>query len=139
MKNKQKKEKYIMICPKCKSSDIYRDKSNPLQAATGLPDMYICNKCEFRGYTFPEIPISELEEFQEKIKKGNIEQIKTVKSKQIDTSYGKFIVNIWWKIFSPLTILLGLFITIKHFFGIFIIIIGLIMFYFAYLKKNETL
>ncbi len=51
------KNKFVIVCPKCKSPDIYRDTSNNLTGAMGLPSMYVCNKCEFSGYSFPEIAV----------------------------------------------------------------------------------
>ena len=56
-----KKEKYVMICPKCKSTDISRDHTNIIEDAMGLPSMFTCRKCGFTSHVFPEIDISELE------------------------------------------------------------------------------
>jgi hypothetical protein len=42
------------------SPDTQIDKGNPLQPALGMPATYVCNKCDHRGYNFPEIELEEL-------------------------------------------------------------------------------
>ncbi len=51
------KKKYIKICPKCKSIDIgLRPQSLWF---FGLPPTFKCNKCNYIGYIFPEIKLTE--------------------------------------------------------------------------------
>jgi ribosomal protein L37AE/L43A len=69
----KKEEKYVMICPKCKSPDVEMDATNPVQPAFGLPPMYICHKCGHSGNAFPEVPISEIEEFEKRSQKRGID------------------------------------------------------------------
>jgi transposase-like protein len=68
------KDPYIFICPRCKSPDVVMDKSNPLQPALGLPPVYVCNKCGYSSYVFPEIKLSELEDFKKDVKEEDEEE-----------------------------------------------------------------
>ncbi len=58
-KPKPMKEEFVKVCPRCRSIDIGFSKNR--LAAFGLPQTYFCRKCGFRGYSFPEINIKELE------------------------------------------------------------------------------
>lgn len=49
-----KKEKYLTICPKCKSLDVSSDNSDTL-AGFGIPANYKCNKCNYVAKIFPQI------------------------------------------------------------------------------------
>ena len=137
-KTSSKNEKYVMVCPKCKSPDVYMDKSNPLQPAMGLPAMYICNKCKHSGYNFPEVQLSELDEFEEEVNKERISDAKKDNSSLVDTSYGNFEVRVFWKISAPLTILVGIYLLFKEpISGTILTLIGIIMFYITYFKKRK--
>ena len=66
--NKKKKKKiqaprYIKICPRCNSIDIEIKGQGHLSGLTalGLPTVYRCRKCGYRGYAFPEIDLNEIE------------------------------------------------------------------------------
>ncbi len=63
---KKGKHQYVMVCPRCKSPDVWADKSNPLQPALGLPSVYSCKTCDYSGYNFPEVELSELERLEKK-------------------------------------------------------------------------
>ena len=136
-KNNQKKEKYVRVCPKCKSINIKQDKST-LQQTGALPTMYICNKCGHSGYTFPEVKLSELKKFEVEVDAEHLRDNKKDKTELIDTSYGKFEVRLWWKIVSPIMILLGVFLLFfEPISGIISLILGLITFYITYFKKRK--
>ena len=135
---KKKEEKYVMVCPKCKSPDIKIDKTNPLQPAMGLPAMYICGKCGHSGYAFPEVPLSELDKFEEGYNKERIVDSVTDKSLKVDTSYGSFVVRVLWKISSPITLIFGIFSLFKEpILGYILILSALVMFYITYFKKRK--
>jgi predicted RNA-binding Zn-ribbon protein involved in translation (DUF1610 family) len=53
-------EKLVLVCPKCKSIDVGLDKISSAQMAMGFATKYVCNKCGYLGYLFPEVPISKL-------------------------------------------------------------------------------
>lgn len=136
MASKQK-ERYVTICPKCKCTDVYQDKST-LQQTGALPTMYICNKCKHSGYTFPEIELSKLESFEEKVDAKNLRNNKKDKTELIDTSYGKFGVRFWWKIVSPMAILFAIFLLFfEPISGTIFLVLGAIMFYITYFKKRK--
>jgi hypothetical protein len=138
-KPSSKKEKSVMICPKCKSQDVSIDNSNSLQSVMGLPTMYICNKCKYSGYAFPEVKLSELSKFkEEKVNKKPISKTKKDDSSPIDTSYGNFEVRAFWKISAPITLLFGIYLLFKEpLSGTIITLIGLFMFYITYFKKRK--
>jgi hypothetical protein len=132
------KEKYVMVCPKCKSPDISIDRSNPLQGSMGLPSMYVCNKCDHTGYSFPEVEISGLEEFEKEVRSENLIDESKDKTPLVDVNYGKFMVTIFWKISSISMLFLGIYYLPKlPIVGVLNLIIGMFMFYFAYLKKHK--
>jgi hypothetical protein len=139
MKNKNhQKERYTRVCPKCKSFEVYMDASNPLQGSLGLPPLYICDKCKYSGVSFPEVQISELDDFKEKVKKKHLSKTKKDKSSLVDVSYGDFIVRFLWKISSPVTIIGGIiFLFLEVIIGIFLILLGIFMFYITYFKKRK--
>jgi len=65
MNNIMVKENFILICPKCCSTDVKTDFSNAGMVATGMfKNEYICNYCGYSGEFFPEIKESELEEYK---------------------------------------------------------------------------
>lgn len=140
MLKRAKKEKYLKICPKCKSIDIGPDKST-LQQIGVLPQNYICKKCGYSGFVFPEIAISKLKEFKEEIDKEQLRDTKKDQSELIDTSYGGFQVRFWWKIAGPALVILGLLslwradITL----GVILLAMGVFMFYITYFKKRKLL
>ena len=98
LKNVEPKEKYIMVCPICKSVDISVDNSDMLVGAVGIPANYICNNCQYCAKIFPEITEEEALKASPKAKNTPI----NTQTERIDTSYGKFMVNVWWKIIGPL-------------------------------------
>ena len=137
MAKKKKKEKYVKVCPKCKSPNVRMDKST-LQQIGALPTVYICGKCEHSGYNFPEVPISELKGFEEEVDKEHLRDVKKDKTPLLDTSYGKFEVRFWWKIVAPVFLLLGIFLLFKDpIYGIILTVLGLFMFYITYFKKRK--
>ena len=133
-----KKEKYVMICPKCKSPDVYMDKSNALQPAMGLPAVYICNKCKQSGNYFPEIKLSELEEFENEVGNEKNLDIKENETPPTDTTYGNFVVKVFWKISAPVALILGIFFLFRNLtIAIVLILMGIFMSYFSYFKKRN--
>jgi hypothetical protein len=100
-----KDEKFVKICPRCKSTNISIDPTNPLFGSEGLPPTYICNKCNYTNKIFPEIAVSEIKSFKKSKIKVNKEALR---SDIIDKSYGKFMVRGIWKISGPLLIILSL-------------------------------
>ena len=56
-KKKQKKIKsHVRICPRCNSTDVSTDFSNPGIVGTGLVNSaFRCNNCNYKEFFFPEI------------------------------------------------------------------------------------
>jgi hypothetical protein len=133
-----------MVCPKCKSPDISTDKSNPLIGQMGLPTKYVCNNCEYAGYSFPEVDITEIEKFEEDAAKTETKETGE-KPELVDTNYGKYEVRLIWKISSVALIIISL--ANLYFFrnagNSFILsnsitlILGFLMFYVTYFKKRK--
>jgi hypothetical protein len=136
-KEQKKEEQYVMICPKCKSLDVYMDRTNPLQPAMGLPSMYICDKCGHSGNTFPEVLVSEIEEFEEEVKDEDTNIVPN-KTQKVDTSYGNFEVRFIWKITAPLLLVLGVIILGKvPLLGAILTLASLFFIYITYFKKRK--
>ncbi len=56
--------KVKITCPKCGSTDVKLNIT--ASAAVGAPQMYICNKCGYQNYLFPQIgKTNEKEETEE--------------------------------------------------------------------------
>ncbi|MCP3682510.1 MAG: hypothetical protein GY861_07445 [bacterium] len=89
------KEKYVKICPKCNSPDVFIDSDDKIWAATGIISNFVCNNCGFRSKIFPEVEVSELKNLDKPHK------VKETKQEKVDTAYGKFIVFGWWKVLGP--------------------------------------
>lgn len=136
-KTKKTKDRYTTVCPKCKSPDIRQDKST-LQQLGALPTMYICNKCGYSSYSFPEVNVSELDGFEEEVDKENLRDSRKKKSILLDPSYGNFQVRFVWKIGAPITIIIGL-LTFPNepFTGTFLISAGIVASYITYFKKRK--
>ena len=132
------KEKYVKICPQCKSIDIEQEKHNYLQSTSTIPFNYICNKCGHSSKFFPEIEISKLEEFQKEVDKKRARNLEKDQTPLVDTSYGKFEVRFWWKVLSIIFLVLG---TISFFYhwmvGLSFLIPGLFMFYITFFRKRK--
>ena len=131
----QKKEKYVKICPKCKSTDIAFEKST-MQALGQLPNRYICSNCGYGGYQAVEIAASKLAKLR---KTAEAMQTAVDKHELVDTSYGHFEVRVMWKLFAPFLIIAGIFFLIRGwaFGAVIAIIAGLFMFNIAYFKKRK--
>ncbi len=131
--NRSKKGQYIIVCPKCKSSDIKQDDS-VLQQIGALPSMHLCNKCGYAGYVFPEVLVSKLDTFKEEVERNK----KRFSGKgMIDPSYGDFQVRFVWKITAPLTIFIGILLLNRELYvALILIVIGSIASYITYFKKK---
>ena len=138
-KKSSKEEKYVRVCPQCKSSDVAIDRYNSLQPAMGLLAVYRCNKCGYLGNYFPEVKLSEIKEFKEEVtKEHHLSDTKKDNSSMVDTSYGNFEVRVFWKISAPITLLVGIFLLFKEpISGTIITLLGIFMFYITYFKKRK--
>jgi hypothetical protein len=135
---RKEKEEYVMVCPKCKSPDVESDRTNPLQPAMGLPQIYLCNRCGHSGPNFPEVELSELEHFETEAKKEKLVDTKEDATPKVDSRYGVFEVRVLWKITGPVILLLGILLAFKEFIlGAIAILFGLVMIYITYFKKRN--
>ncbi len=96
----KKKDDFVRICPKCNSTDISTDFSNPALNATGLfNNAYVCNNCGNTGNFFPEVERATLDPVKGKGR--------TEKRNLINASYRKNILW-YWKFSAPLCFLIGI-------------------------------
>ncbi len=65
-KNKENKPRYVRICPRCRSLNIEISHQGSLSGLTalGLPTIYRCKDCGYRGYAFPEIDLNKIKSKQ---------------------------------------------------------------------------
>ena len=139
----KKKKQYVMVCPQCKSPDIHRDVDSKIQGALGLPSLYVCNKCGHSSHLFPEVEISELEEFEHEVDKKHERHVKKDKTELLDTSYGNMWVRfakhiVVWKLVGSLFLIFGIIVFQKlPWVGAFIILLSLGVIYIAFVKKRK--
>ena len=76
-------EKYIKVCPKCGSSEVGPDFSNPAVWAYGSNPQYSCDSCQHVGLVFPEVVEKDVKEVSKKFKSDD-------KSPKVDTYSGYF-------------------------------------------------
>jgi hypothetical protein len=137
---KKPKDIYIPVCPKCKSTNVHPDYSNVLVPAMGLPATYICENCKNQGYVFPEVKRSELADFQKgvlKIQEPEILDEVEEKEPDITLNYGRFVVNIVWKLTGPISFIAGLLMLRDNLlWAILYILTGALLSYAAYRKKK---
>jgi len=87
-----KKENYVIVCPKCGSSNVSFEQE-AAYVATGLLNQFKqCNNCGYHGMIFPEVPRSQVKE----IPKNEVKEKKNVKLEQTSfgEGYSKFIIYI---------------------------------------------
>jgi len=131
------KDMFVKVCPKCKSTNVTVDKST-LQQVGVFPTLYICNNCNHSAYTFPEIKLSKLENFENAVDKNKLRDLKGKKTELIDTYYSDFQVQFIWKLSAIFIILIGLiFIFNNLLVGTVLILLGLIIFLITYFKKRN--
>ena len=59
----EEKEKYIKLCPKCRSINVKQNQQGGL-AFFGLPTFYTCQDCKFTNNFFPEVTPGNLKKLQ---------------------------------------------------------------------------
>ncbi|MBI5355536.1 MAG: hypothetical protein HZB68_03715 [Candidatus Aenigmarchaeota archaeon] len=62
------KEKYVRVCPVCRSTDVSHEKnlSYFIQSVV-FGGFFQCNDCGYHGQIFPEVPISEIGKLKEPV------------------------------------------------------------------------
>jgi hypothetical protein len=147
MKKPTKRKEYITICPKCRSIDVRTDKSNPLTPAFGLPSLYICNRCGHSSVSFPQVDIDRLEDF--KAEAPMVVEKSRRKEEIVDTRFGENQVRVFWKVTSPIMILvssISIFYTMRaggsprmlgYIGGVVCLALGTFMLYISYFKKRK--
>jgi len=70
MIKKKSRPLYVKVCPRCRGFNIQISHQGGLSGLTalGVPTVYRCKDCGYKGYAFPEIDINEIKKKQ-KIKK----------------------------------------------------------------------
>ena len=95
--------KYVKICPKCGSTNVVTDFSNPAVWAYGTTTKYRCKDCKYMANIFPEVLKDNIQKYKEEVGKGIKKGKINLKSELIDTSTG-FYVGIWEIIFALIQI-----------------------------------
>lgn len=65
---KMKKEQYVQVCPKCGSTRVHVDFSNPVVWAYGTTTKYRCESCGHMAPIFPEMPKKEVTHYKRMLK-----------------------------------------------------------------------
>ena len=130
------KPEHVTVCPNCKSTDVAPDKDNKL-IAMGAPLTYVCANCGHTGYSFPEVDLEELDDFEKEVHQQILDEAMSDDSPKVDVSYGAFVVRIIWKLTGPLMLLAGIYLLgVNTIVGIVAILLGLFMIYAAYFHKH---
>ena len=69
--------KYLSICPRCNSHEVYPDLSKDMIAWGGSTNMK-CEKCEYSSSFFPEVPVENVDKVH--LKKRTKEDLKETMS-----------------------------------------------------------
>jgi DNA-directed RNA polymerase subunit RPC12/RpoP len=128
---------YVQVCPQCGSKEIQQVSDNPLFGAMGAPAKYQCMDCSFRAAIFPEIDEDNIKEFAEET--GKEIGVTQDKGEQVDTTYGRFLLQVIWRIISiPITVfgLIGVFNGELSAWSY--LVIGLIIGYFSWIRKHKN-
>ena len=131
------KEKLVMICPKCGSSDVSPDLSNPALVYGGLIPKR-CYNCGHTGQVFPEVE-------EKAVPKKPMEPSKVKDAEPMDLTYVRPTITLWkWgilKFSGPIILLLGLVMyltTEESIYGsLFLIILGIIVSLYAYSGRYD--
>lgn len=91
-------EKYRKICPKCGSTDVQTDFSNPVVWAYGANTKYKCRSCGHISALFPEISKYEIKSYKKELKKKIGEGVINAKKELVDISSG-FSIGLFEMIF----------------------------------------
>ncbi len=96
------KERWITVCPKCGSTDVSADFSNPVGVVTGrFQNFKICNHCGYDSMIFPEVPESKVQ------KPKDLKDVE--KRTLVDVGYGQGVTHFWWKIVGPIGLVLNIY------------------------------
>ena len=109
-KLKDKNKKFVRICPKCGSTNIKTDFSNPVVWAYGTTTKYKCISCSYLGTIFPEVLRNEVKNYKKElddIKKEG--KIVNKKWEMVDTSTGYSV-----GLFEIMIIVIGLVFTLIY-------------------------
>ena len=67
--SKKDEEKYVKICPRCGSTKIKIDFSNPAVWAAGTPPKYVCLYCNRISSIFPDVTLENIGSFRNQLEK----------------------------------------------------------------------
>lgn len=142
----KKEEIYVKICPKCGSTKIIVDFSNPVVWDSGAPVKNKCKSCGYISNIFPEVTNDKIELYKNELK-NNISKgiIKFKNTEKIDAKTGFYFGKIELY-FIFITIMLTLFISLmaslreeKQLPLISILVIGFSLFGFIYFLRKKSI
>jgi len=88
---KKSEKKSVTICPKCNSTHIGTDFSNPALVSTGLfNNAKVCNNCGYSANFFPEVEADNLPEVKQ-IKKEEKRDLVNTTHEKILIGGGEFL------------------------------------------------
>ena len=127
---------YKKTCPKCGSTDVHVDFSNPVVWSEGTQTKYKCHNCEYVGYFFPEVSDKRRKDFRKKVKhkkhKYPIMDAKTGESVAESYVMGLLII------IGIILVIAAVFYRYDPIYRITMIVIALGLFGFTYLVYREA-
>lgn len=126
-----KKEQYIQVCPKCFSPNIETDFSNAAAVATGFfQNIKKCNNCGHSGTFFPKISKSKI-----KTKQKSEVKNQTYFDKTFAKGYFAYLFLFWGILLIIIGIIISVYKLLAQGFAFVIIgIISLVIYYFPKIK-----
>jgi hypothetical protein len=118
----KKDKKYKTVCPKCGSTDIKVDFSNPVVWDYGAPSNYQCASCGHISNVFPLVSIDKIKLYGSKIKHS---KFRSKKEPLLDVKtgiYAFYLVIILWFIFCLIFLILGI-----YWMALLMIVLGIIL------------
>ena len=122
-----KKEEYVKICPKCGSTNVSVDFSNPTVWSYGAPSKHQCKSCGHVAAVFPEVVKNKTESYKPK---GKVE-----KSNRVDIKTGSTIGLLIW-IIIPLIAAVIISFFVSYWIGLIFFLLSLLVIWWIHKRRK---
>lgn len=82
----KKAQSYLMVCPRCGSTNVYHDLSRDMMA-WGAPTRWLCKDCDYSAIVFPKMQKSKIGKFKDNLKQRTGEQEEIIDSANITKGF----------------------------------------------------
>jgi hypothetical protein len=134
---------FISMCPRCNSTDVKKDFSNPMLVQMGAPFRNVCNHCGYVATTFLEVSKSNSHNFRIKKNLTKKKELGQISEESLKLKIRNLRINSIMSFIFGLILLCGGIELLQHFFllAIFLFLFSLffVMVGFGYLKRIRKL